>query len=184
MGRLRVVIVIVIAMTAALLLLAPLSSADSNTVKAYYKDVQDIRVEFPNGKEIAKGGELIIITFSDVYDMYRSGIMFYECDKDGIPDTTTSIKPTHTDVVDGYTVTHYFSGLETSIEMDFSDLVTLDPQNVVPKTPHGTIDIFGDDLLTTIVILASLAIGAVMLAIMALVIRMLDSYRFETEMTK
>jgi len=186
MGRLRVVIVIVIGITAAMLLIAPLSSAASNTVKVYYQDVQNIHVEFPNGKEISKGGVLIIITSSDVYDMDRSGITFYKVDEKGtVLDKTDTVTLSHTSTVNGNSVTHYFIGLTVDAEMDFSDLVPLDPDKVVPTIPEEIKKIFSDgDLLTTIVLIASLAIGAVMLAIMALVIRMLDSYRYDTEMAE
>ena len=182
MGRLRAVLLIVIAITAALLFVAPSSSAETGTIKVYYHDVQDIHVEFPDGQEIKKGGELKMIASSDVYDMEKTGIFFFLTDSNGKPDRTTKVTLLYDHVKDGNTVTYTFYGLTADVELDFVDSVLLDHKDI-PIVPVEIIKIIGgDNLLTTIVIIASVAFGAVMLAFMALVIRMLDSYRYEVEM--
>ena len=182
MGRLRAVILILATVSAVVLFTAPALSAAGDTVKVYYQDVQGIRVDFPNGKEIEKGGELIIITSSDIYDMERSGIMFFECGPGGTPDRTTSITPNHHSVSEGNTVTHTFSNLNIDIEMDFTELKELATQPSVPNEPAGKSNgIIGGSMLTTAMMLVSLILAAVMLTIMTLVNRMLDSVPMEQE---
>lgn len=161
---------------AVAMLAAPGSLASADTVKIYYQDVHDIQVDFPNGKEIRSGGELIIVTSSNVYDMEKSGIMFYRCDSSGAPDRTTTITPDHYSVLEDNVVTHVFSNLTTNIEMDFTELVKLDSQQIAPNEPSvKNKDTAGDNTLTAIVLLLSVILAAVMLTIMAAVIRMLNS---------
>ena len=113
-------------LSAALLLAIPASAVSADTVKIYYQDVQGIQVDFPNGRSVEEGGELIIVTSSNIYDMERSGIMFYERGPDGKPDMTTSVTPNHSSSSEGNVVTHIFSNLTQNIEMHFTELKTLE----------------------------------------------------------
>ena len=183
MGGLRAVVLVFAAAFVAVLLASSLSSAASaGTVKIYYQDVKGIQVDFPNGNEIKAGVDLIITTSSDVYDMERSGIMFYECGPDGTPDMTTTVTPYHYSLSEGNVVTHVFRNLTTDIRMNFTELKELGTQNTAPSEPAGKKEIFaGGDPLTTAIMLAATVLGAVMLAIMTQIIRMLDSIPNEPE---
>lgn len=166
----------------AVLFTSSASAASEDTVKIYYQDVIGIQVDFPNGKAIKKGGELIIITSSDTYDMERSGIMFYECGPDGKPNRTTTVTPDHYSNSAGNTVTHIFRNLISDIEMDFTELKELGGQHVTPEEPKedNKIVIEGH-VYTTAVMLASVLLAVVMLAIMAMVIKDLDSVLNESD---
>ena len=177
MRGLRAVILVLAIISSAVLFASAASAASGDMVKIYYTDVPGIQVDFPYGKEIKSGSELIIITSSYIYDMEKTGIMFYKCGPDGKPDRTTTISLNHYSTSSGNTVTHVFSNLTTDIEIDFTDLVELSKQEiVVPEEPEEKNKIAYDgDMLTTIVMLASVFLAAAMLAIMVMVIRMLDS---------
>ncbi|MCL2295690.1 MAG: hypothetical protein FWC29_01230 [Methanomassiliicoccaceae archaeon] len=153
-------------------LFAPFAvSASGDNVKVYYQDVQGIQVDFPNGKDIKRGGELIIVTSSDIYDMERSGIMFYECGPDGKPDMTTTVTPDHYSISEGNVVTHVFRNLTTDIEMSFTELKELGTKKPpVIKDEKSA----GGSILATVAMLVSAVLAAVMLAFMAMVIRMLE----------
>jgi len=181
MGRLcGVVLVMVAVSTAVLFTTAPVSLASGDTVEVFYQGVKDIQVSFPNGNEIPKGGELIIITSSQKYDMERSGIMFYACSPEGVPDRTTTITPTHYSVSEGNVVTHVFENVNTDIEMDFTDLMPLESLQV---TENENIGITGDNGLTMIIMIISLILAAVMLTMMVNVLRMLEAVPKDTDGT-
>jgi hypothetical protein len=164
-----------LALVAAIVLFAaPATSAATDTVKVYYQNVQNIQVDFPNGKEIQKGDELIIITSSQIYDMERSGIMFYECDKDGVPNMTTSVTPDHSSTSDGNVVTHVFSNLNTDIEMHFTELEFLETQQPIPNGENSGWGI-DNGVMTNAVMAVSAALAAVMLVLMINTIRKIDS---------
>jgi len=159
----------------AVLLIAPASFVSADTVKVYYQSVPDIDVHFPNGTEIQRGGELVVVTSSHKYDMTRTGIMFFECDPSGKPDMTTSITPDHYAVSEGNTVTHTFRNLSTSIDMRFTELAELEhPIPVTPAVPD-TKGIAIDISLTTVIMLLSIILAAAMMVTMAHVIKMIDS---------
>ena len=180
MGRLRTAVLLLGAVFAVAIIAAPGSLASADTVKIYYQDVYDIRVDFPNGKEILRGSELVIVTSSYTYDMERSGIMFYKCNSSGVPDRTTTITPDHYSVLEGNVVTHVFNNLITDIEMDFTELVNLDAHQIIPNEPVEK-NIAGDSILTTVVLLLSAVLAAVMLTIMTAVTRMLNSIPKESD---
>lgn len=155
--------VVIMAVLAAILFFAVSSSTSSGeTVKVVYEENKFINVSFPNGKEIEKGGELIIITSSDTYDMDKSGITFFEIDENGNTIKTSSIIPMHEFDSDGNTMKHIFNNIQTDIEMIFSDLKPLN------KTE--------DDILTTAVLGASVIIAAVMMVFMMVILREIDAH--------
>ncbi|MDR1404756.1 MAG: hypothetical protein LBJ20_04225 [Candidatus Methanoplasma sp.] len=160
----------------ALPVLSPSADAASETVKIYYREDQNINVDFPDGIEIGKGGELTVVVSSQRYDMAKSGIMFYERDSDGNVDMTSSVHPDHTSVADGNTVTHVFRNIVSDIEMSFSDLVELEPQN---SEEEGTDSPRKDtaELLdsTTVVTAMSVVLAAVLLAAIVCARRNIDS---------
>jgi len=180
MGRLKAAVLLFGAAFAIVVLTAPGSLASTDTVKVFYQDIHDIQVDFPNGKEILSGKGLIIVTSSDIYDMERSGIMFYKCDPSGVPDRTTSITPDHYSVLEGNVVTHIFSNLTTDIEMNFTELVSLDVQQVVPGVPIEK-NIVGNSILTTVVLLLSAILAAMMLVFMTAVIKIINSIPKESD---
>ena len=141
---------------------APIVPAD--TVRVYYQEVQGIQVDFPNGKVIEDGKELIIITSSNIYDMERSGIMFYERGSDGKPDMTTSVTPDHYSVSEGNIVTHVFINLNKDIEMHFTELKKLETQTSTGEPGEGiSLDIEP----ATIVALAAMILAAIMLVLIS-----------------
>jgi len=173
---------IVAAVSAVVLFAAPVQFASGDTVKVFYEDDPSIQVEFPNGYMIERGSDLIIVASSDIYDMGKTGMMFFTCNPDGSPIRTTSETPPYTSDLNGNIMTYVFSNLATDIEMSFSDLVKLESPLDSLDEPAGMINnIFGDDLLTTTAMLASAVVAAVMLIIMAMIIRMLDSIPVEPE---
>jgi hypothetical protein len=178
MGGFRLVILVLTVASATMLLAVPLSSASDNYVVHYTKN-PDIKVDFPNGNEITKGEDFIIVTSSDVYDMERSGIMFYKCDQYGVPDETTSITPDSIYDSDGNVMTCIFSNLSTDIEMDFTELEKLDTPN------ENTLDEkkvnAGEVTRATAVMLATVIIAAIMLAIMIMIFRMLNTAMSQPE---
>jgi len=183
MGGLRAVVIVLTIAFVAILLAAPISSAAGDTVKISYQNNSDITVVFPNGKEIKKGTDLIITLSSDVYDVVKSGIMFYRCDSTGKADRTTSITPEHDLNSSDGGVTYTFFKLETDIEMDFSDLELLTVETDAPAESAGqSRNIIGDGTLTIIVMLVSSVLAAVMLAIMTMIIKIMDSAETESEM--
>jgi len=187
MRKLCVAVMMIAAVLAIVLLLAPASFSSAEKVKAFYQPVQDITVEFPNGTEIERGEEFIVIVHSKIYDMSKSGLMFYKCDKDGRPITTTSVTPSSTKYAEGNRVTHIFVGLDTNIRVNFSDLVKLDdpitddpedPNNDPGKDPAGiTLGLDG----TTIIIALTAAVAAVMLVLSVAAMRSIDAIVKEWE---
>jgi CHASE3 domain sensor protein len=178
MRGLRASILVLVIFIVVALFASSASYASENTVKIYYQDVQDIQADFPNGKEIKMGGELIIVTSSDIYDMEKTGIMFYKCDPDGSnPDMDTTVTPDHHSVSEGNVVRHVFKNLTTNIVMSFSDMKNLETEEPVLKTEEPVSKdegSAGGNTLTTVVMLISAVLAAVMLAVMAMVIKMLD----------
>ncbi|MCL1811523.1 MAG: hypothetical protein FWG41_04840 [Methanomassiliicoccaceae archaeon] len=165
------------AITAAMLfvLSAPIVSAD--TIMVVYRDDMDIQVDFPNGREIERGNELVIVVSSNKYDMERSGIWFYEYDRNtGITDTLSSVKPDHYSVLEGNAVRHVFSNLTKDIDISFSDLKELEtvvvPEPAAPGTGTGT---SGDNKLTMMVMLTSMILAVVMLAMLTDTLRRVNS---------
>jgi len=180
MRRLRGALLVLATVFAVVLFAAPVPFAAGDAVRVFYEDDPLFQVEFPNGYVIERGGDLIIVASSDIYDMEKTGMTFFACNPDGSPIRTSSQTPPHTSTMDGNTVTHVFSNLATDIEMSFTDLVELETPLDIPNESAGTINnIFGDNILTTTAMLASMVLAAVMLTIMAMIIRMLDSIPVE-----
>jgi|GEM_PF-3236858 len=166
---------------------APLSSAD--TVKVFYQPAQDIQVTFPNGTEIERGEELIIVISSQRYDVAASGIMFYRLDTQGRPIMTSSVTSDYYEKdVSSNVVTYTFFNLIEDIEMRFSDLKFLD-QNAEDGTPGGIIDDIpgnvpgivpanaGFDVDPVTAIMAVVALfAAIMLLLMVSSIKKIDSF--------
>jgi len=184
MGGLRAVVIVLTIASVAILLAAPISSAAGDTVKINYQDNPDITVVLPNGKEIKKGTDLIITLSSDVYDVVKSGIIFYRYDSAGKLDRTTSITPVHKLNPSDGSVTYTFSKLDTDIEMEFSDLEMLIVETDAPAEPVGqSRNIIGDSMLTIVVMIVSSILAAAMLTIMTRTNKIMDSTQDESEMT-
>ena len=160
--------------SAAVLSAVPASSAPAETVKVYYQDVPSIKVDFLDGKEIEKGGRLTIVTSSQVYDMEKSGIMFYERGQNG-PDLTAFVTPDHHSFSEGNVVTHVFSNLTVDIEMHFTELKELEAQPPAREDPVSipSSAAKGDPYKAALQI-APMILAVAMLCVMARVIRMVD----------
>jgi hypothetical protein len=183
--------VLIIAVVFTIVLLAPpalISSAEN--VKVFYDEVSSINVSFPDGKEIEKGGKLTIVISSSIFDLKRSGITFFECDRYGNPLTTSSMSPPSTSEYSGNTATHVFFNLKSDIRINFSDLKFLDPENLSGsgedetdkkpgEVPGGTAG--GDIGLTTVVIAIAAAVAAIMFAISMVTMRRIDAIIKEWE---
>ena len=184
MRKLFGAVLMIAAVLAIVLIAAPASFSSAEKVKVFYQPVQDITVEFPNGTEIERGDEFVVVIRSNIYDMSKSGLMFFKCDKDGNPITTSSVTPNRTSYAEGNRVTHTFFGLETNIRVNFSDLVKLDtpitddPDDDPGKEKAGvTSGIDG----TTILIALTAAVAAVMLVISVAAMRSIDAIVKEWE---
>jgi len=184
MRKLSVAILALTVLSAALLLAVPVSSAAGETVKIYYKADPDINANIP--REIPKGGDLTIVASSQRYDLERSGIMFYECDSTGKPIRTTSLSLIHSFTSENNTVTWKFRDVPFDIEVSFTELVEFE---TTPVVPGDTDDTEGpanaasqSDLgLTTIIMLAIMVLGIIMLAVSTSVTRMLAPSSMKSE---
>ena len=107
-----------------------LSASSDETFRIYYEEVQGIDVTFPDGEITDPDGEIRIVTFSDIYDMSKTDIVFFERDINGETDRSSSITPRHEFDAEGNTMVHYFKGISTDIQMYFIDPVPLIPGDV------------------------------------------------------
>jgi hypothetical protein len=168
-----------LSIAAALMLsAAPVFSAAPTTVTVLYHEVKDIKVDFPNGKTIEKGGELVIEVSSSVYNVQTMGIWFYEHDPEsGKTDWTTSVTLDHTSELTVNGITHHFYNLDRNVEMSFTEPEGGgggNPDPEVPETPDGTT---GGIEPMTIVMLASIALAAVLLVLTMMTIRKYDEIK-------
>jgi len=182
MRKLSGAILILTALSAAMLFAVPAVSAADETVKIYYKADPDIDMDIP--REIKKGDDLTIKASSNKYDLEKSGIMFFECDPSGKPIRTTSLSLIFSSVSENNTVTLVFSDVRSDIEVSFTELVKLETPPVVPGEdvePGGTDEqtnaaaVPGLEL-TTMIMFAIVILGGVMLAIMVWVKNMLAPF--------
>jgi len=181
MRKLCGAVFIISVMLAIALTVVPAPASSAERVEVFYQPVKDIDVYFPNGKQLETTDKLIIVVHSSRFDMTKMGIMFYQCDRYGVPDKTTSVTPDHTSVNIGNTVTHTFHGLNKNVWMYFSDPVLLDGTviddpdglpfenpSVVPKQ-----DATGQQLTTVVIALTAVA-AAAMFVISLLAMRSID----------
>jgi len=166
-------VLVLAAISAAILLTTPASVVSADAVRVFYQDVQGIHVDFPNGRAIEDGRELIIVTSSYIYDMERSGIMFYEHGSDGKADLTTSVTPDHYSVSEGNVVTHVFVNLTKDIDMHFTELKRLESGAVTEGDQNHEHVAFTEP--TTILMLISTALAAVMLVVITRISRKIGS---------
>jgi len=159
------------AIYAAMLFVIPISSVPADAAMVFYEEDKDIRVEFPYGQESA-GGRLTVDLYSEVYDMERSGIMFYELGDDGKYNAISSVKLENQKVLEGKVVRRVFINFKQDVEMHFCDLVLLDPQ-------VGNAD--GDDPRATFILAALLVISTLMLVFIRWIIWKTDILLKELE---
>jgi hypothetical protein len=175
------ILVVIAAVAAAALFAAgsPLVSADK--VNVYYDYNPDISVGFPVGENIERGGTLVIDLYSEVYDMEKSGIMFYAVDARGNYDPVTSvITPYNLTVTEDGTVKRIFINLAQDIRINFSDLVDLEAQTVLDGSEEDTA---WEDAFTMTVLFASMIASIVMLIVMRWMTWKFDSLLKDAEGT-
>ena len=176
MRVLSATVLMVTAISIAVIFAAPLSSASDGTVNIKYDPTQDIDVTVP--KTIPVGGTLTIDAYSDRYDLGVAGMMLYTFGPDGKPDYTTSGRPPsapRTLLEDG-SYRFVFYNVTEDVEVSFTEPLPLREQNSTgtpdPDEKQGGIET--DGTTATVILLASVIAGAVMLVFMTLILRMLD----------
>lgn len=173
--RASTVVMVTVALVAVSLFVMPTTFSSAETVTVYYEENKQIDVSFPNGNVIEKGGTLVIILSSEIYDMEMSGITFCERDENGNTLWHTSISPYNEFSAEGNTMTRTFINIQTDIEMIFNNLKDFDGNDVILEKEDlkETFDL-SEDMGTTIVMGISLVIAIVMMAIMMTIIRRID----------
>ena len=179
MRKLKRTLLAMAAVSVAVLIAASASSVSADTVKVFYDETPRIHVDFVGGQEINKGGKLTIDLYSDYYDMEKTGMMFYEFDKDDNEVLTSSVTLENQSTIDGKVVRRVFSGLTQDIKMYFCDFVLLEP-SVVPGGPGGN-TAASDNPQATFVLVVLMFISAVMLVFVRWNIRKTDLLLKELE---
>jgi hypothetical protein len=163
---------IMLAISAALLLFLPASSASADRVEIFYQERPGIHVEFPDGN-VTYNGKLTIIVSSSLYDMTEASVGLYKFGTDGEPDMTSQLD-THysTSMSEGNKETYTFTNLTEDVTLYFSDLQPLE-RPTVEGTSKGTA---GNNILAASVMGAASVLALIMLVLMADMIRKIDSF--------